>query len=166
MNDALDARLPVAPGWVRLQLLNACNARGLLLAFRDGTTTVPFHLLGTDSGLLGAPVALGGLVLAILVLTPESIAAVKAAYANRLQRSINILLGSVLASIGLTIPLVIVISLATGRGLELGLDPAEIVMLVLTLATAGLTFALPLMNVLLGFVHLLLFAAYLMLMFD
>jgi len=58
VNDALDARLPVAPGWVRLQLLNACNARGLLLAFRDGTTSVPFHLLGTDSGLLGAPVAL------------------------------------------------------------------------------------------------------------
>ena len=91
---------------------------------------------------LGAPVALGGFVLATLVLTPESIAAVKAAYANRLQRSINIL-GSVLAAIGLTIPLVIVISLATGRRLELGLDPAETVMLVLTLATAGLTFALP-----------------------
>jgi Ca2+:H+ antiporter len=115
---------------------------------------------------LGAPVALGGLVLATLVLTPESIAAVKSAYANQLQRSINILLGSILASIGLTIPLVIVISLATGRGLVLGLDPAEIVMLALTLATAGLTFALPLMNVLLGCVHLLLFAAYLMLLFD
>ncbi len=115
---------------------------------------------------LGAPVALGGFVVATLVLTPESIAAVKAAHQNRLQRSINILLGSVLASIGLTIPLVIAISLATGRGLLLGLDPAEIVMLALTLATAGLTFALPLMNVLLGWVHLLLFAAYLMLIFD
>jgi Ca2+:H+ antiporter len=115
---------------------------------------------------LGAPVALGGLVLATLVLTPESIAAVKAAWENRLQRSVNILLGSVLAAIGLTIPLVIAISLATGRGLLLGLDPAEMVMLALTLATAGLTFALPRMNVLLGWVHLLLFGAYLMLMFD
>jgi suppressor of ftsI/bilirubin oxidase len=55
-NGALDARFPVAPGWVRLQLLNACNARGLLLAFSDGPSAIPFHLLGTDGGLLGSPV--------------------------------------------------------------------------------------------------------------
>ena len=54
-NGALDAVFSVAPGWVRLQLLNACNARGLLLAFRDGAVRVSFHLLGTDGGLLGAP---------------------------------------------------------------------------------------------------------------
>jgi len=55
VNGALDARFPVAPGWVRLQLLNACNARGLLLAFRAGDVPVPFSLLGTDGGLLSAP---------------------------------------------------------------------------------------------------------------
>ncbi len=115
---------------------------------------------------LGAPIALGGFLLAILVLTPESIAAVKAARENRLQRSVNILLGSILASIGLTIPLVITISLATGRGLSFGLDPAEMILLALTLFTATLTFALPRTNILLGCVHLLLFAAYVMLMFD
>ena len=71
---------------------------------------------------LGAPAALGGFIMAVLVLTPESIAAIRAALANRLQRSVNILLGSVLASIGLTIPLVIAVSLSTGRGLALGLD--------------------------------------------
>jgi FtsP/CotA-like multicopper oxidase with cupredoxin domain len=54
-NGSLDAVYGVAPGWVRLQLLNACNARGLLLAFRAGETQVPFHLVGTDGGLLGAP---------------------------------------------------------------------------------------------------------------
>ena len=54
VNAALDARRTVAPGWVRLQLLNACNARGLLLAFRDADANVPFHLLGTDGGLLAA----------------------------------------------------------------------------------------------------------------
>ena len=54
-NGRLDARWDVAPGWVRLQILNACNARGLLLAFREGETLVPFHLLGTDGGLLAAP---------------------------------------------------------------------------------------------------------------
>ena len=54
-NGRLDGQWDVAPGWVRLQILNACNARGLLLAFRDGDTPVPFHLLGTDGGLLAAP---------------------------------------------------------------------------------------------------------------
>lgn len=115
---------------------------------------------------LGAPPALGGFIMALLVLTPESIAAVRAALANRLQRSVNILLGSVLASIGLTIPLVITVSLVTGRTLVLGVDSVGTVMLVLTLLTSILTFSLPRTNVLLGCVHLLLFGAYLMLMFD
>jgi Ca2+:H+ antiporter len=115
---------------------------------------------------LRAPVALGGFIMAVLVLTPESIAAIRAAHANRLQRSVNILLGSVLASIGLTIPLVIAVSLATGRMLVLGLDAGGTVMLVLTMITSMLTFSLPRTNVLTGCVHLLLFGAYLMLMFD
>lgn len=115
---------------------------------------------------LGAPVALGGFIMAMLVLTPESLAAIRAARDNQLQRSVNVLLGSVLASIGLTIPLVIVISLATGRRLELGLNPAEATMLALTLFTTTLTFSLQRTHVLLGCVHLLLFAAYFMLLFD
>jgi Ca2+:H+ antiporter len=115
---------------------------------------------------LGAPTALGGFIMALLVLTPESIAAIRAALANRLQRSVNILLGSVLASIGLTIPLVITVSLITGRALVLGVDAVDIVLLVLTLLTSMLTFSLPRTNVLLGCVHLLLFGAYLMLLFE
>lgn len=115
---------------------------------------------------LGAPIALGGFLMAVLVLTPESIAAIRAARDNRLQRAVNVLLGSVLASIGLTIPLVITVTLFTGRNLVLGLGPAEMVMLVLTLATSMLTFSLSRTNLLLGCVHLLLFAAYFMLLFD
>jgi Ca2+:H+ antiporter len=115
---------------------------------------------------LGAPPALGGFVMAVLVLTPESISAIRAALANRLQRSVNILLGSVLASIGLTIPLVIGVSLSTGRGLVLGLDAVDTVLLILSLVTSILTFSLPRTNLLLGSVHLLLFGSYLMLMFD
>jgi len=115
---------------------------------------------------LGAPPALGGFIMALLVLTPESIAAIRAALADQLQRSVNILLGSVLASIGLTIPLVIAVSLVTGRTLVLGIDSAGTVMLALTLLTSLLTFSLPRTNVLLGCVHLLLFGAYFMLMFD
>ncbi len=57
-NGALAASYSAAPGWVRIQLLNACNARGLLLAFRDGARAIPFHLLGTDGGLLPSPVPL------------------------------------------------------------------------------------------------------------
>jgi Ca2+:H+ antiporter len=115
---------------------------------------------------LHAPLALGGFIMALLVLAPESIAAIRAAQGNQLQRSVNILLGSVLASIGLTIPLVITVALATGRTLVLGLDVTDIVMLLLTLVTSILTFSLPRTNLLPGCVHLLLFGAYLMLLFD
>lgn len=115
---------------------------------------------------LGAPPALGGFLMAVLVLTPESIAAIRAALANRLQRSVNILLGSVLASIGLTIPLVIAVTLLTKQTLVLGLDAIDTVMLLLSLVTSILTFSLPRTNMLFGCVHLLLFGAYFMLMFD
>lgn len=115
---------------------------------------------------LDAPKTLSGFIMALLVLTPESIAAIKAARQNRLQRSVNILLGSVLASIGLTIPLVSVVALTTERQLALGLPPGETVLLLLTLATATLTFSLPRTNILLGCVHLLLFGVYFMLIFD
>ncbi|MDX2198914.1 MAG: calcium:proton antiporter [Phycisphaerae bacterium] len=115
---------------------------------------------------LGAPIAIGGFITAVLVLTPESIAAIRAARRDQMQRAVNVLLGSVLASIGLTIPLVIAISLFTGRSLVLGLNPAEIVLLILTLSTSALTFSQSRTNVLMGCVHLLLFSAYIMLLFD
>lgn len=115
---------------------------------------------------LGAPFALGGFLMAFLVLAPESISAIQAARADRLQRAVNILLGSVLASIGLTIPLVIGISLVTGRALVLGVDPVDSIMLILTLVTSIVTFSQPKTNLLLGCVHLLLFLAYIMLMFE
>ena len=72
--------------------------------------------------MLGAPAALGGLLVAVLILSPESLAAVRAALANQLQRSINLLLGSVLASISLTIPAVLAIGFITDRTVVLGLD--------------------------------------------
>ena len=114
----------------------------------------------------GLPVAVGGLVVAVLILAPEGLAAVQSALKNQLQRSVNVLLGSVLASIGLTIPLVIAIALLTGRTLVLGLDAPDMVMLALTLFTSTLTFSLSRTNLLLGCVHLLLFAAFCMLLFD
>jgi Ca2+:H+ antiporter len=124
--------------------------------------------LPIDHGIevLHAPLALGGFLVAALILSPESLSATRAALANDLQRSINILLGSVLASIGLTIPAVLTIGLVTGKTIVLGLDPVDSILLVLTLAVCGLTFTSNRTNVLLGAVHLLLFLAYLMLIFE
>jgi Ca2+:H+ antiporter len=112
------------------------------------------------------PAALGGLVVAVLVLSPESLGAMRAAWANRLQRCVNLLLGSALASISLTVPAVLLLGLLTGRSVVLGLEAEDTVLLVLTLAVATLTFSSARTNVLLGAVHLLLFLAYLMLLFE
>lgn len=113
-----------------------------------------------------APPALGGFLVAVLILSPESLAAARAALANQLQRSVNILLGSVVATISLTIPSVLTIGFLTGQTIVLGLDPVGMVVLLLTLAVSTLTFASARTNVLLGAVHLLLFLAYLMLIFE
>ena len=124
--------------------------------------------LPIDHGIevLHAPLALGGFLVAALILSPESLSATRAALANDLQRAINILLGSVLASIALTIPAVLTIGLVTGKTILLGLDPADSLLLGLTLAVCALTFTSNRTNVLLGAVHLLLFFAYVMLIFE
>jgi len=122
----------------------------------------------TDYGIrvLGAPAALGGLLVAVLILSPESLAAVRAALANRLQRSINLALGTALSSISLTIPAVLTIGFITGKTIILGLDAPSTVLLLLSLVMSMMTFALERTNILLGAVHLLLFLAYLMLIFQ
>jgi len=115
---------------------------------------------------LDAPPALGGFLVAVLILAPESLGAARAALANQLQRSVNILLGSVLATISLTIPAVLTIGFITGQTIILGLDAVDTILLLLTLGVSTLTFASARTNVLLGAVHLLLFLAYLMLIFE
>jgi Ca2+:H+ antiporter len=115
---------------------------------------------------LGAPPAFGGLLVAALILSPESLAAVRAALSNQLQRSINLALGTALSSISLTIPAVLIIGFITERTIILGLDTVDTILLLLTLGVSMLTFALERTNVLLGAVHLLVFLAYLMLIFE
>jgi Ca2+:H+ antiporter len=117
-------------------------------------------------GVAGLPAALAGFVVAALILSPESLGAVRAALANQLQRSINLLLGSVLASISLTIPAVLAIGMVTGRTVVLGLEPVDAVLLVLTLGMTVLTYGSGRTNILLGAVHLLLFFTYLALILD
>ncbi|OAJ59134.1 calcium:proton antiporter [Paraburkholderia ginsengiterrae] len=113
----------------------------------------------------GAPPAVVGIVIAALVLLPEGLAAVRAARADRLQNSLNLALGSALASIGLTIPTVAAVFLYTGQPLVLGIDGKETVLLMLTLVVGTLTLSSGRTTILQGAVHLSLFAAYLFLSF-
>ncbi|HJX98356.1 MAG TPA: ionic transporter y4hA [Chthoniobacterales bacterium] len=113
----------------------------------------------------GVPQAFGGAVIAGLVLAPEAMAAISAARRNQLQRSVNILHGSVLASIGLTIPAVLTIGMITDHPVVLGIQGGNIPLLVLTLGVTMITFSSGKTNVLQGCVHLLLFAVFLLLIF-
>jgi Ca2+:H+ antiporter len=113
----------------------------------------------------GMPQAFGGAIIAALVLAPEGLGAIHATLSNHLQRSVNILLGSVLATIGLTIPAVLTIGLLTKRSVILGVQGGNLPLLLLTLAVSLVTFASGKTNVLQGCIHLLLFAVFLLLIF-
>jgi Ca2+:H+ antiporter len=115
---------------------------------------------------LELPDALGGILIAILVLSPEGLTAFHAALVNHLQRAVNVCLGSALATIGLTIPAVLTIGLITDREVHLGLDEVQTVLLILTLFVSALTFGGVRTNVLQGTVHLLLFIVYIALIFS
>lgn len=109
------------------------------------------------------PPAFVGVVIAALVLLPEGTAAVMAARANRLQTSLNLALGSALASIGLTIPSVAVVSLFLGQQLTLGLVPEAMTLLILTLFISTVTLATGRTTILQGSVHLVICGVFLLL---
>ena len=111
------------------------------------------------------PQAFGGAIIAALVLSPEGLGAVRASVGNQLQRSINILLGSVLATIGLTIPALLTIGLITKRTVTLGVEGGNLPLLLLTLAVSVVTFTSRKTNVLQGCIHFLLFAVFVLLIF-
>ena len=104
---------------------------------------------------VGAPKSVVGIVIAGLVLLPEGLAAYRAAKANRLQTSMNLALGSVLATIGLTIPAVTGVSILLEQPLTLGLNAKEELLLALTLIVSLLTVGTGRTTVLQGIVHLL-----------
>ncbi|AXK83066.1 calcium:proton antiporter [Pseudolabrys taiwanensis] len=115
---------------------------------------------------LHVPTAIGGVIIAMLVATPEAIGATRAAWSNRLQRSINISLGSVLSTIGLTVPAMLAISYFTSHEVYLGLSSADNLLLAVTLVVSIVTFASGHTNILQGVVHVVLFAAFVMLIFQ
>jgi len=111
----------------------------------------------------GAPEAVVGVVIAMLVLLPETVAAVRAAASNRVQNSLNLALGSALASIGLTIPVIGLASVWLEGPLQLGLGAKEMVLLALTVVVSTLTTVMGRATVLQGAVHLVVFGAFLFL---
>lgn len=113
----------------------------------------------------GMPPAFGGVIVACLVLAPEALSGIRSAMSNHLQRSVNILHGSVLATIGLTIPAVLIISMTTGRSVILGIGGGNLPLLLLTLAVSIVTFGSGKTSVLQGCIHLLLFCVFLLLIF-
>ncbi|MGV0816525.1 calcium:proton antiporter [Martelella sp. AMO21009] len=111
----------------------------------------------------GLPHALVGVVIAALVLLPEGISSVQAAARNRIQQSINLVLGSALASIGMSIPIVALVSIFIGQQITLGLEPEQMVMLLLTLFVSTLTLGTGRTTVLQGAVHLVIFVVFVLL---
>ena len=136
-------------------LLLACLGAVVLLA----KTLAPPIEAGVAS--LGAPRTIVGVIIAALVLLPESVAAIRAAFANRLQTSLNLGLGSALATIGLSIPAVAALSLWVQLPIALGLDSKSIVLLFLTLLVASSSLATGRTTILQGAVHLVIFGVYL-----
>jgi Ca2+:H+ antiporter len=123
--------------------------------------------LVVDAGteLIGAPPAFAGILVALLILLPESVAAIAAARHNDLQKSINLALGSSLATIGLTIPAVAVAAYALDKQLVLGLSLQKMVLLVMTFILSMLTFGTGRTNIMFGLVHLVVFAIYMFMVF-
>jgi Ca2+:H+ antiporter len=117
------------------------------------------------TSMIGAPPAFAGLLVALLILLPEGVAAVAAARKNDLQKSINLALGSSLATIGLTIPAVAIVAFAFGKPLELGLIDEYMVLLVLTFFLSILTFGTGRTNILFGLVHMVVFAVFVFMVF-
>ena len=136
-------------------------------------TVLPIILLAHDLGILvdrgialtGAPVALGGVIIAIIVFTPEAITAVRAALANENQRALNLGLGAFVSTVGLTIPAILVIGLVTGQPVILGESPGNMVLICITLVMTVITYFAPRTTAVHGAVHLMLFGVYGILLF-
>ncbi|HEX7352408.1 calcium:proton antiporter [Brachybacterium sp.] len=142
---------------------------GLLIA-----TVLPIVLLShdmaplLDDGLsrLGAPTALGGVLIAMIVFTPESLTAVRAARAGEMQRVVNLCHGALVSTLALTIPTVLMIGLLTGNEVVLAESPTNLLLLAVTLAVAAISAAAPRVTALHGAVHLLLFGVYALALFS
>jgi len=155
--DAHAVPPPAMVAWLSLALLLVC-----LIAV-VGLAKVLAPTIESVVESRGLPQEVVGIAIALMVLMPETAAAVRTALRNRMQISFNLALGSALATIGLTIPAVAVTSIALGLPLTLGLAPKEVALLALTLLLSSMTLTGGRATVLQGAVHLVVFAVFLFL---
>jgi Ca2+:H+ antiporter len=146
----------------------AFHAAGLVLTLLPAVflTEQLGHMVERAVAAINAPVALVGVIVAVLVLAPETMGALQAALRNQLQRAVNIALGSVLATIGLTIPAVLVLGFFRDTPIILGLGQQEMLLLFLTLVVSMLTFGGERTNMLQGAVHLVMFLVFVLVLFN
>jgi Ca2+:H+ antiporter len=144
----------------RITMLSVGLLLAALIAIVDLAKSLS-PMLETGVAWFDVPKAVVGIVIAALVLLPEGLAALRAARANRLQTSLNLALGSALASIGLTIPAVAVVSIVLHQPLELGLGVKDQILLALTLLLSVITLGTGRTTVLQGVSHLAIFATFL-----
>lgn len=164
-NRATNADQGSADGNGKKNLLHAIKLVALML---------PIVLLAHDLAIIidygvaqaGAPVAVGGVLIAIIVFTPESITAIKAALNNETQRAINLCLGAFVSTVGLTVPAVLAVGLITGKTVVLGISRTETVLLALTIALTTLTYLGHRTSASQGLLHILLFAVFGLMLFT
>ena len=167
--DHLDAAIDAHPSQAHTPNVHVRNWGSLLkFAFGVVISLIPVVLLSEYLGEtvnygiheLKAPTALGGLMIASLGLTPEGLGAFRAALANRMQRAVNICLGSALSTIGLTVPIILIAASSHSVELTLGLDGTNSTLLMATLLITLITFVSGKANILQGIIHLMLFIGY------
>jgi Ca2+:H+ antiporter len=164
VTDAANLDVHAEPPTVR----DAWMSSGLLLVSLVGVVGLAKMLSPTIEATVeaaNAPRVVVGIVIATLVLLPETWAAVRAARANRLQSSMNLAIGSALACIGLTVPVVVLASIAFDLPLVLGLEAKDMAMLAITFVVSAVTLSTGRTYMMQGAVHLVLFAAFLFLAF-
>ena len=145
------------------------RSSALLLGMIIPIVLLAHHLaIVIDYGVVtaGAPIAVSGVLIAIIVFTPESLTAIKAARGNEMQRSVNLCLGAFVSTVGLTVPAVLVIGLVTGKQVVMGISALETVLLGLTVLLTMLSFNGQRTSVVQGTMHLALFALYGFLLFN
>jgi Ca2+:H+ antiporter len=144
------------------------HAAGLLVTLVTITALAEGLAEGVEQAIvvLDLPRAFAGVVIAAIILAPEGLAGLSAGLHGQMQRSINVLLGSALSTIGLTIPAVLLLGLFTEKPVELGLEPTEIVILAAVLFVSGLNFSRGRIGFTQGMVHLTLFLGWIAMIFD
>lgn len=167
-SEADGRALPEAPSEGTSTHPVAFHATGLILTLAPAVylTEELGHIVERAVAVAGAPAGLVGVIVAVLVLAPEAMGALQAALRNRLQRAVNIALGSVLATIGLTIPAVLVLGVLRDIPTVLGLGQDHMLLLAVTLVVSTLTFGGDRTNMLQGAVHIVMFLVFCLLLFP